>query len=315
MPTAQTAGAKTEMTDAYTPPRINLAERDSLAKIIALGPTRRRRSAPDSLAADYWRDVHGVAVTSLGGLSVYNQQHLEHDRGDNWPTLPGVSNEIEAGKQLDGIAEFGWASQGDAEAFGVAAEAANVLDDEQNLFSMVSVQTSPEGASKTYFDSLPDPTPNGPENHHKLFICFRKAKGVETEDFRAQLADHLAPILAKHELLLKVRLSAVDDFDPATWDSPNVDNEVSIDEQYQAYLEVVFKHRLNMRRFYESEEFAEAVDGLERYVRHVNAFPVQMTVCNIFRGAVTLSGRFGSTQARQITGLGALNRWDPETLA
>jgi hypothetical protein len=302
------------MAEPYAAPRINLAERDDLARIVILAPTRRRHSTPAGLAADYWRDAHGVAVASLGGLSVYYQHHLDHDEGQDWPTLPGIGTATDDADQLDGIAEFGWASAEDAGRFGAAAEAANVRDDEQNMFSMVTVQTSPEGANKTYFDSLADPVPNGPETNHKLMIGLRRAAGADTEEFRAHLADHVAPIFAEHELLLKVRLSAVEDFDPASWDSPNVDNKIPVERQYQAFLEVAFKHRLNMRRFYASAEFATAVEGLDHYVSHVNAFPVRMTVCNVFRGVVTLAGSVGSTQARQITGLGAINRWDPDAL-
>jgi hypothetical protein len=272
-----------------------------------LAPTRRRPSVSPELAAAYWLDCHGPAVAALPGLSVYYQQHLEHDRGDMWPVLTGISNEISDSEQYDGIAELGWADEKGADEFGQAAGAANLMNDEQNFFEMCILQASER--SKTFFDSLADPIPNGDSPCLRLMIGFRKREGVSDEDFRSKIFEGVAAGLAAEELVLKVRAFALADYLPEHWESPNVDHDVPITEQYQAVIELAVKHRLDLKRLYRSDGFAAAVDKLDSVVRHINAFPVKATYCYVFRGERTLVGHLGAQRARTVTDIGSLHLW------
>jgi hypothetical protein len=278
-----------------------------MATNCVLAPTRRRPSVSPDLAAAYWLDCHGPAVAALPGLSVYYQQHLEHDRGDMWPALPGISNAISDAEQYDGFAELGWADEAGGDEFGQAAGEANLMNDEQNFFEMCILQAATR--SKTFFDSLVDPIPNGDSPCLRLMICFRRTEGASEEDFRARVFDRVAAGLAGSDLVLKVRAFALADYLPEHWESPNVDHDVPISEQYQAVIELAVKHRLDLKRLYRSDEFAAAVEGLDSVARHVNAFPVKATYCYVFRGERTLVGHLGAHRARTITEIGSLHLW------
>lgn len=295
--------------------RVDLSARDDLANIVVVAPTRRRRSLSAELAASYWLDAHGPAIAALPGLSVYYQHHLRHDHGDLWPQVEAVATGLPDEQQLDGLAEFGFADDDGAAVFGAAATEANVMADEQNVFDMVIVQPSGAGANRTFLDTLEDPIPNGPLPYLKLMLGLRKAPGANAGALRDFVFERLAPGLVESDLVLKVRASLVDDFLPEHWDSPNVRHDVPVPEQYQAYVELVVKHRLDLARLYASPEFGRAVYGMGDVVRQVNAFPVHATHCFVFRGERTLVGVVGAHRARTITDAGSLHLWPEGVLA
>lgn len=286
----------------------DLSARDNRARIVFLAPTQARRSQDPEIASTYWKDCHGPLITSLGHLSVYNQHHLVRDNGDHWPPVDGVSTLVTGRDQMDGIAEFGFADQAGADAFGAAAGEAGIQSDEQNVFEVVVVQPSLEGDNATLFDSTFDPRPNGPIEGYKVIVALRRRSDASPEAFREAVWDGLAFRLAEHRLLRKVRISLVQDFTADQWDSPNVDNDVPIAHQYQAFLELIFADRLSMRMCHESAEFRAAAAGLGDVVSHVAAFPVRATHTLVFRGQSTLAGRLGASRAAVITAMGAVNQ-------
>ncbi|WP_127817793.1 hypothetical protein [Microbacterium sp. CPCC 204701] len=291
-------------------PRPNYSARDDLARIVSVAPTQRRRDLTPEIASGYWRDVHGVSITACGHLSVYFQHHLENDRGHLWPILPGISSQIEDRYQLDGLAEFGWASVEDSAAFGSVFAERRLSSDEQNIFESLVVQTSAEGQNKTLVDSLPDPYARGTEGHLRVFLAFRRAEGVTHEAFRVHLRDRFLPPLADLPEVLRLRYTFVDDFMLGDWDSPNVDNDIPVTEQYQAFIEVVVRDATALNRVYTGEAFAGAAEGLSAAVRHVNAYRSTATYGFVFRKEPTLIGRYGVTRAALIEATGATNMID-----
>jgi hypothetical protein len=286
---------------------IDYSSRDDGIHIAGLAPTRSRRGVDEDIRLGYWRDCHATQTARLPGLYKYTAFALEHDDGGNWPVLPGITNDLPAEDQLDGMAELDWASEDDLAAFNAAVAETGIGEDEQNLFDMVIFQVALPGNHRTLFDGIQEAAPNGNDPNLRLFVGLRRADAVTIEEFREHVIGKIAPALAEHELVLKVRVVGVEDFLPEHWDSPNVRHDVAIDDQYQAFIELAFKHRLDMRRCYASPAFRKAVNGLNAYVRHVNAFPVKDVYAFVVDGKRTLAGEMGATRAMQITHLGAIN--------
>lgn len=288
-------------------PTPEYSDRDNLARIVSVAPTQRRRSITPEVASGYWRDVHGTSITACGSLSVYYQHHLEHDNGGLWPELPGITHKIEDRYQLDGLAEFGWASEADSQAFGKTFASRKLSHDEQNIFESLVVQVSNDGQNRTLFDSLPDPFARGTDGLLRVFVCFKRTEGVSNEEFRSHLRENVLPPIAEDSNVLRLRYTFVDDFTLGDWDSPNVDNDIPVGEQYQAFVEIVVSDRTALRRVYESEAFQAAVEALSDVVRHVNAYRSAATYCFVFRKEPTTIGRYGVTRAALIEATGATN--------
>lgn len=279
--------------------------------LTCLAPTRRRLDLSPAVARGYWLDVHGPVIAALPGLDVYWQFHLEHDHGGNWPTVPGIESAITEDDQLDGLAELGWLNEARQAEYFAAADAANIQADEPVLFRMVMVQMTAPGRTRTLKNDIESLRPNGDDPNFRLFLGLRKREGASRDEFTRVLWEEFAPALAASGETAKVRLSLMQDFDAADWGTEEVDNAVSVDRQYQAYIELAFTDRIAMRRLYNSPEFKASAERLSTVSHHVNAFRVKETCAYVVDGDMTLVGRYGSHRARMITEAGSIHMWLP----
>ena len=90
-------------------------------------------------------------------------------------------------------------------------------------------------------------------------------------------------------------------------DAINVEVDIPLELQYQAWIEIAFASRYDLRRFYDDPGFHAAVDGLSEHVGHINAFPVESTTHCRYDGVPTLAGRLGPIRARAVVEIGAVN--------
>lgn len=286
--------------------RPSFADREARARTTWVVPTRPRRSITSELFEDYWQNCHGPLVAVLPGLEFYYQHRLLPDRGDFWPALPGIGTQIEDAHQFGGIAQLAWASEDDYEAFAAGIDEARVPEDEENIFSVVAIQTSLEGNHRTFSDWMPDLAPPGDDSHLRLFAAMRIADGVPRADFAAHLLGRVGPAFAQHDLPLRVRVIVCEDVHPH--EAPaSVVVDLPASEQYQAYVELVFENRPAMRHFYASDGFREGVADLADYVSQVNAFPVKDSLICVIEATPTLVGRLGKARARAAIDIGAVN--------
>lgn len=286
------------------------ASDDQDASVVALAPIAFRRSAARETIRGYWQDVHGPAMSRVAGLAWYDQHHLEHDRGDNWPVLPGICHEISADEQLDGVAELGFVSDDGADRFSQGASVSRALEDDRNFVHRGTVQRSTRGNSKTLVNRLSDQTPLGPTAECGVMVALRSRADVPRSIFN-EVVLTMAEKLSGHPLLLKLRYVLVEDYHLADWPAENVLHP-PIDHQFQAFVELRFKSRLAMQLCYSSSAFTAAVSGVEHAIGSINAFPIMQTVCFVHQGRRTLAGEYGATAARHIADTGATLRWNSE---
>lgn len=288
----------------------NLSARDAAITSSAVAPIALRESLPFAVADGYWRDVHGPLIARLPGLSRYVQFHVGRHRGDGFPEIEGISQEISEAEQLDGIAELGWFSDEDRAVFDTAREEANVAEDDQHFLSRSTIQPAPKGQMGTLLDTTTDPVPNGPVPHASIFLAFKKRHGTPIEGFNARIRD-LAQFVADCPLAVKSRFALLDTYHFEDWPGPNVFH-AHADDQYRGVLEIAFKNPLLREYMYRSDEFTAAVDGLAKSVSTVHAFPVVEQITLVYNGRRTFAGLYGSTRARQIVEARASHLWTPE---
>jgi hypothetical protein len=289
---------------------VDLSARDAVITSSAIAPIALRESLPFAVADGYWRDVHGPLIAGLPGLSRYIQFHVRHHRGDGFPEIDGISQEIADVEQLDGIAELGWFSEEGRAEFDAAREEANVAQDDQHFLSRSTIQPAPRGRMATLLDTTTDPVPNGRVPYASIFLAFKKRHDASIEDFDTRIRG-LAQFVADHPLALKSRYALLDTYRFEDWPGPNVFHAHE-DDQYRAVIEIAFKNPLLREYVYRSGEFAAATEGLARSISAIHAFPLAEQITLVYNGRRTFAGIYGSTRARQIVEARASHLWTPE---
>lgn len=251
----------------------------------------------------YWKDVHGPTCARLPHLWQYTQFHVDHDDTGIWRVPEGVEQYTPPEEQIDGFAELTFLSQEDSQRW---LDAAGVLArDEQNVFGECVVYQVTEGRSKTYVDNIGNGTPNGDIGAARFHVMLKKHPEVTTAQLRRYLTETFAPNVARHPLVLKLRLHLIDDY-TAEWDSADVDNLVGPERTIQAAFEIAFQSRLELAQFLHSEEYEAAIQDQVQYVRQVSVFPEREAYAMIQEGKATLLGLRGASVAKTITEAGAV---------
>jgi EthD domain len=280
-------------------------EREGGVEIAWMATTIRRASVENTLFETYWQDLHGPSVAPLPGPRFYYQHRLGPDHGDFWPALPGITTDLPDEWQLDGMAQLGFPSEEDVKTFKRASVEARIPEDEQNFFTLVAVQSSFAGHHKTFSDALPDPGSPHQPSCQRVFLGLRVAEGSTREAFGARLMEELGPAFAAHPIPQRVRVVLCEDVEDH--EAINVEVDIPLEFQYQAWIELAFASRFDLRRFYDDPGFHAAVEGLSEHVGHINAFPVESTTHCRSDGVPTLAGRLGRIRARAVVEIGAVN--------
>jgi hypothetical protein len=284
----------------------NYAARDQDGRVVFYVLLWKRSGISLQLFDDYWRNVHGPVCARLPGQYQYWQLHVAHNEGGIWPHIEGVTSDTPQDAQFDGIAELTFRSDQDRTTWFHAA--AILMDDEHNLFrKAIGYNTSP-GNSTTYVDRLPAGDPNGPVGVIKLHVMVRKADSASVDDFRKYLRDTFAPAAASSDDVLKFRLHLFEEVDASRPDAAGVAHAEPRSENYEAAFEIAFADRLALERFFASDAYQRAVNGQERYVKHIAPFPERSAYTFVYNGQMTLAGQRSSTVAELITSIGATNQ-------
>jgi hypothetical protein len=269
---------------------------------------RKRNGLTLDAFSNYWKDVHGPVCARLPGQHQYWQFHLSHNENGIWPEVDGIKYDSSEEEQFDGIAELTFLSDEDCQIW--LGAAAILMADEHNIFSKTVGYLTSQGGSKTYLDRVEIGDPNGNLNLVKLHVMLRKVDATSIDDFRKYLVTHFAPVVAKSDLVFKFRLHLLEEHDnfeklpPA----PGVSHYEPLDKQYQAAFEIAFRNRLDMERFFASEEYAFAVKEQSKYVKQLSTFPERNSYTFVYDSKMTLAGQRGSTTAALIENIGATNQ-------
>jgi hypothetical protein len=285
--------------------RVDYGARDLAIRQQTYNPVRRLPGLPQDVFHLYWRDVHGPLCSRLPGLGYYVQYHFSRAGGANlWPEIPGVRD---IGVVLDGAVELGFATEEDQQRFVAASEI--LFGDEFNLFAHDNAYILPDG-SRTLIDTLADPTPNGPSELHRLHLHLN---GGSAPGFRSWVADW-AKRVADAPQVRRLRLHQPEPYDnthPAP-PSPVVDHVLSEDRLDISIIDLAFDTALSAREFFAGVTFSDTVDEQAAHLKAMAVFPVSGVYTYVRDGVPTTAGLRGSSSARLIDQVGALNQTQKE---
>jgi alkylhydroperoxidase/carboxymuconolactone decarboxylase family protein YurZ/limonene-1,2-epoxide hydrolase/catechol 2,3-dioxygenase-like lactoylglutathione lyase family enzyme len=293
-----------QMISAIT--KADYAIRDRKGKLVFYVLLWKKKGIKLELFDDYWRNVHGPVCARLPGQHQYWQFHLAHNQGDLWPVTNGIDYNSQPEEQFDGIAELTFETEADRQTWFQAATV--LMDDEHNLFSKAIGYNTSLGNSKTYVDAISTGDPNGELGILKFHVMVKKSDDVSVEEFRKYITDSFASAIVKNDLVLKFRLHLFEEVDNSRPDAAGVVHYEPQQQQYQAAFEIAFSNSLEMRIFWESQEYATAVKEQSKYVKEIHSFPERSVYTFVYNSQMTLAGQRSSKVAELIAKVGATNQ-------
>lgn len=284
----------------------NYADRDREGQVAFYVLLWKRNGITLELFDDYWRNVHGPVCARLPGQHQYWQFHVAHNEGGIFPSLNGLVQPSLEDEQFDGIAELTFKNEEDRQTWFQAA--AILMDDEHNIFNQAIGYNTSSGNSITYIDKIEDGTPNGDLGIEKFHVMIRQAEGVSVEEFRKYMKDIFGAKIAESDQVLKLRLHLFEEVDNTRPDAAGVSHSEPTEKQYQAAVEIAFKHRLALETFFASSTFATATQEASKYIKDIRPFPERTAYTFVYDSKMTLAGQRSSTVAELITRVGATNQ-------
>jgi hypothetical protein len=294
--------------------KTDYAQRDQNGKAVFYVLLKKRNGLPLDSFDNYWKDVHGPVCARLPGQHQYWQFHLAHNEGGIWPTIDGIGSETSEEEQFDGIAELTFLSEEKRQKWFDAA--AILMSDEHNLFSKAVGYVTNNGNSKTYLDGIEIGNPNGNLSLVKLHVMLRKVDAISVDDFRNYLVTSFAPALVKSDLVIKFRLHLLEEHDNSEKlpPAPGISHYEPLEKQYQAAFEIAFKNRLDLEKFFASEDYAVVAKEQSKYIKQLSTFPERDVYTFVYDSKMTLAGQRGSAVAALINNIGATNQLQDDIL-
>lgn len=292
----------------------NFAARDDVAQLTTNGFLDRKDSVSPTDFYAYWLNVHGPLATRIDGIHQYWQHHLDRIDADLLPatlTAVGVSTDLAVADQLEGLAEVTFASEQDRAGLGASPAAAQLMVDEQNVFKGTSLHSSVAGNTRTLLDVSSDPTPQGDRAGYTVILLVQANEAGDRAAFRARIVDAFASGLTGAEGARKVRYSLFEAYDASGWDTPNVDNDRTQDQAYDAWIELGFETRTAARAAL--AEHATALTDAD-LVQAVHAYPEREVYTLVYDGAPTLEGLRGFAIQEIVDAVHADNQNQPDVL-
>ncbi len=292
--------------------KTDFSARDQEGKVVFYVPLWKRKGLALQLFDDYWRDVHGPVCARLPGQYQYWQFHVAHNEGGVWPTIEGIDYKCAEEDKFDGIAELTFKSVDDRNVWFQAA--AVLMDDEHNIFSKAIGYNTNPGNSKTYVDGIATGDPNGHLDVVKLHVMVKKTDSVSVEEFRKYLTESFVPTITKSDFLLKFRLHLFEEVDNSRPEAAGVAHGEAPEKNYQAAFEIGFSTNLDMENFFASAEYTSTIKDQPKYIKQLNPLPERNPYTFVYEGKMTLSGQRGSSTAKLITEIGAVNQLKEDVL-
>ena len=285
-----------------------LGARDDAAPLTTNGMLDRKDDLSPDLFFRYWRDVHGPLAARIDGIHQYWQHRLDAPDPSLLPeavTAAGIATDVTDADRLEGIAETTFASEADRVGLGSEPAAGQLFEDERNAFRATYLHGSVAGNTRTALDRIADPMPQGDDGTYRLQLLFRANEDGDRAAFQSHVTDTLTPALAAADGALKVRTHLFEPYDPSGWDTPDVENDRTQDQAFDAQIELAFETRGAAEA-----ALAGAADALARpnLIAGLHAYPVTEVFTQVYDGRPTLVGLRGYPIVEVIEATGAENQ-------
>jgi hypothetical protein len=275
---------------------------------------RRRRSVPEDLFYEYWRDAHVQIAARLPGIHSLWTHWVAFDDTGLWPRVDGVDGDLAEHLRFDGVPEPTFLRAENVETF--VANMGVLMQDERNIFDETISYPSRGDGSATVVDRLVDPAPAGLAGGLRMLVYLRRNQEVGHQAFHRWVADDLAPALAGDERVLKLRRHLLEPYDDSAVvldaGSDSVSHRKAPGDQHQAMLEVVVADRAALADLAHGDAWRGSVAGQRHHLGAAHAFRATRTYCMKFNGRLTTAGLRTAAVAEQIAAVGASNQLSAE---
>lgn len=291
---------------AYAQDR-GFANRDDAAQMTTNGFLDRRDDVSPELFGLYWRDVHGPLAARIDGMHQYWQHHLDAPDAGLLPesvAASGVDVTVATTDRLEGLAEVTFASETDRAGLGASPAASQLMEDEQNAFKGTYLHSSVEGNTRTLVDHGPGAPQGTRDAYHAILLIAANETG-DTQAFRDLVTAEITTPLVATADVVKVRYHLFEGYDASGWDTPNVDNDRTQDQAFDAWVEIAFSDRAAAQKALEDIGTALASPDL---IAAIHAYPIRAAYTLVYDGRPTLAGLRGASVAETITAIGAENQ-------
>ena len=283
------------------------AARDDAAQMTTNGFLDRRDDIAPDLFGLYWRDVHGPLAARIDGMHQYWQHHLGAPDADVLPVAvaaSGVDVAVSDADRLEGLAEVTFASEADRGGMGASPAAGQLMEDEQNVFKGTYLHSSVKGNTRTLVDTGPG-APQGERDAYHAILLIASNETADAQAFRDLVTTQITPALAVSDDVVKVRYHLFEGYDASGWDTPNVDNDRTQEQAFDAWVEIAYPDRAATEA-----ALAGIADALAnpKLITAIHAYPVQAAYTLVYDGRPTLAGLRGASIAENITQVGAANQ-------
>jgi hypothetical protein len=288
--------------------------RDPATFLTMVNTLRRRRSIPEDLFYEYWRDAHVQIAARLPGIHSLWTHWVAFDDAGLWPRVDGIEGDLAEHLRFDGVPEPTFLRAEDVEAF--VANMGVLMQDERNIFEETISYPSMGDGSVTLIDRLVDPTPAGDQGGLRMLVYLRRRRDVGHAAFHAWVASSFAPALAGDERVLKLRRHLLEPYDDSAVvldaGADSVSHRKAPGDQYQAMLEIVVPDEAALAQFADGDVWGGSVAGQLDHLEAAHAFRASRTYCMKFNGRLTTAGLRTAAVAEQIAAVGASNQLSPE---
>ncbi|MEL6979876.1 MAG: EthD domain-containing protein [Pseudomonadota bacterium] len=284
------------------------AARDDAATLATTGFLDARDDLDPAVFDAYWRDAHGPLAARIDGIHQYWQHHLGAPDPSVLPAgvaAIGIATAVSNADQLEGLAEVTFASEADRAGMGASPAAAQLMVDEQNAFKGTYLHSTLAGDTRTLIDLAVDGAPQGSRAEYRVILLIAANEAGDRAAFRDRISDAIAAPLAASQGAVKVRTHLFAPYAAAGWDTPNVDNDRTQDQAFDAWIELAFDTREAAQTALVSVETALASPEA---ITAVHAYPVRETYTLVYGGRPTVVGLRGYAVAATAAAVGADNQ-------
>lgn len=230
-----------------------------------------RSDQPRETSMDYWKGPHSKIINASPGQAEYRQIHLAEDNPGRWPETDGVETAIPADRKIDGVAEVTFRSLF-SPVLGLR-QTKMAFVDEINVFRRTLLYAGMPGSSRWYY--VGDESELGARS----LIYLRRRSGVGGRQFRTFVSDELATAVgALPSVVGELRTQNFMRWNQRTWNTPNVDHDNPVDQQFHASLIVGFADADPRSAFFCGPEAAQLSALIAPYASAIHAYDVAETL-------------------------------------
>lgn len=225
----------------------------------------------------HWKGSHAQIIASNPGLWQYRQLHLAESNTALWPTINGVETAIPQNRKIDGVADV--TLKNFFSALKGKEQHKLAFADEINFLKRSILYIAYPKNAKWYEVAKPDS-----KIEASSIVFFRKKEGVSDKNFKKFINNELTPMLANIGMLKELRNKVYNPWKQKQWNTPNVEHDNDVTNQFQASLILGFSDKNGMDKFFISEEIKKLSERISKFCSAVHAYEIAETITFVNNG-------------------------------